>query len=389
MPRLVSEPSSRTAAADTQPRAERLERARALLDSLELDALLISRGALKRWLAGFVLLRGEDPGHGFAGTLVVTRDEQLILADSRYVEQAQVEAPGWTLVRTTRRLDEELADLFVAQSIGRCGAEAEILSHATWERIRTSAPAADLVPVDQDLARLRILKDDDEQAALSRACALTDACFGQLLPLIRPGITELELASQLEDLIRKAGAEALSFDTIVLFGARAAMPHGRPSATQLEAGQAVLLDFGAQVDGYRADMTRTVFCGEPGPDARRLYGLVADAQRVAEEAVRPGVLGTEVHAAAVAHIEGGGEPPFGHGLGHGIGLDTHEPPSLSRIGYPGQQGGTLEAGMTFTIEPGIYLPGRIGIRIEDDYLLTDDGLRRLTASTRDFVVVGP
>lgn len=384
----MSESSSGTAVDAAPPRTERLERVRALLDSLELDALLISRGALKRWLSGFVLLRGEDPGHGFAGTLVVTRDEQLILADSRYVEQAQVEAPGWTLVRTTRRLDEELADLFPTRSIGRCGAEAEILSHAAWERIRGSAPAAGLVPVDQDLARLRILKDDDELAALSRACALTDACFEQLLPMIRPGITELELASQLEDLIRKADAEALAFDTIVLFGARAAMPHGRPSRAGLEAGQAVLLDFGAQVDGYRADMTRTVFCGEPGPDARRLYGLVADAQRVAEQAVRPGVLGTEVHAAAVASIESGGEPPFGHGLGHGIGLDTHEPPSLSRLGYPGQQGAALEVGMTFTIEPGIYLPGRIGIRIEDDYVLTDDGLRRLTASTRDFMVIG-
>jgi Xaa-Pro aminopeptidase len=389
MPGVVSAPGSGSTHAPSAAHAERLARARALLDPLGLDALFISRGALKRWLSGFVLLRGEDPSHGFAGSLLITRDVQLILADSRYTEQAQVEAPGWTLVRTTRRLDEELGDLFGVGSISRCGVEATLLSHATWERIRTAAPTTVLVPVDDDLVPLRIVKDEAEQATLARACAVTDACFEQLLPLIRPGISEQELAWQLEDDMRKGGAEALSFDTIVLFGARAAMPHGRPSAARLETGEAVLLDFGAQVDGYRADMTRTVFCGEPGPDARRLYQLVADAQRAAEEAVHPGVAGTEVHAAAVAHIEGGGEPPFGHGLGHGIGLDTHEPPSLSRRASPSRHGRTLEAGMTFTIEPGIYLSGKIGIRIEDDYLLTDAGLSRLTASSRDLIVVGP
>jgi Xaa-Pro aminopeptidase len=243
--------------------------------------------------------------------------------------------------------------------------------------------------VDAELADLRVIKDSDERAALIRACGLTDRCFDHILTRIRPGVTELELAGELEDWMRHHGAEALAFDSIVLFGGRAAMPHGRPSEARLAAGDCVLLDFGAQVDGYRADMTRTVFFGEAGPEARRLYGLVAGAQRAAEEAVRPGVAGTVVHAVAVDHIAAAGVTPFGHGLGHGIGLDTHEPPSLSRIGYPGQAGRTLEVGMTFTIEPGIYLPGRIGIRIEDDYLLTDAGLRRLTASSRDLVVVGP
>ena len=244
------------------------------------------------------------------------------------------------------------------------------------------------MPVDEGLVELRIVKDGAEQRALARACALTDACFEQILPLIRPGVSELELAWELDAQILRGGAEALSFDTIVLFGARAAMPHGRPSTVRLEPGQAVLLDFGAQVDGYHADMTRTVFCGEPGPDARLLHRIVADAQRVAEDAVRPGVSSRAVHAAAVSHIEAAGEPAMGHGLGHGIGLDVHEAPSLSTEAHPGDPG-TLEIGMTFTIEPGIYLPGRIGIRIEDDYLLTDDGLRRLTASSRDLIVVGP
>ncbi|MEX1072305.1 MAG: Xaa-Pro peptidase family protein [Chloroflexota bacterium] len=366
---------------------ERLARARELLDRLELDALLVNRGALKRWLSGFVLLRGEDPSHGFAGTLLITSDEQLILADSRYTEQAAAEAPGWTLVESTRRLDEELPDLLAPRAIARCGVEATILSHATWDRIAAAAPDAELIAVDDELVDLRIVKDAAEQEMLARACALTDACFEELRPRIRPGVSELELAWQLEDVIRHAGAEALAFDSIVLFGARAAMPHGRPSDARLGTGQAVLLDFGVQVDGYRSDMTRTVFCGEPDAESRRLYELVAAAQRVGEETIHPGVAGTEVHAAVAAHIAAAGIPPFEHGLGHGIGLETHEAPSLGRVAPQGKAGQTIEVGMTFTIEPGIYLPGQIGIRIEDDYLLTDDGLRRLTASSRDLIVV--
>jgi len=365
----------------------RLARSRALLDTLELDALLVSHGALKRWLSGFILLRGEDPSHGFAGTLLITRDARLILADSRYTEQAQVEASDWTVVPTTRELPAELADLFAEHRIARCGAEAAILSHATWTDVTEAAPQTVLLPVDDAVSELRIIKDASEQEALSRACDLADRCFEHLLTRIRPGVSELELTAELEDWMRHHGAEALAFDSIVLFGPRAAMPHGRPSEARLAPGQCVLLDFGAQVDGYRSDMTRTVFLGEPGSEARRLYQLVAEAQRSAEEAARPGAKGTDVHAVAVQRIAAGGAPPFGHGLGHGIGLDTHEPPRLSRLGYPGQTGRTLEAGMTFTIEPGIYLPGRLGIRIEDDYLLTDAGLRRLTGSTRDLLVV--
>ncbi len=365
----------------------RLARSRVLLDTLELDALLVSRGALKRWLSGFILLRGEDPGHGFAGTLLITREARLILADSRYTEQAQVESDDWTLVSTTRGLPAELADLFAEHRIARCGAEAAVVSHATWAAIAEAAPETVLLPVDAAFGELRIIKDPAEQAALARACDLADRCYQHLLTRLRPGVTELEIAAELEDWMRHHGAEALAFDSIVLFGARAAMPHGRPSDAGLAAGDCVLLDFGAQVDGYKSDLTRTVFFGEPGNEARHLYELVAGAQRAAEEAIHPGVEGTRVHATAVEFIAAGGAPPFGHGLGHGIGLDTHEPPSLSRLGYPGQTGRTLEVGMTFTIEPGIYLPGRMGIRIEDDYLLTDSGLRRLTTSNRDLVVV--
>jgi len=366
----------------------RLARSRAVLDELGLDALFVSRGALKRWLAGFVLLRGDDTIHGLSGSLLITRDAQLILADSRYTEQAGREAAGWELVSTTRSLAPELVDLCTRFQIRSLGLEARVRSHADWEAVREALPEVALTAIDDQLTELRIVKDADEQTALARAAALTDACFSHLCAVLRIGMTEEQVAWELEDWFRHHGAEALAFDPIVLVGARAAMPHGRPSAEPLAAGRALLLDFGCQVDGYCSDMTRTVFLGAPDDETRRLYELVAGAQQAAEAAVRPGIGGTEVHGVAVDHIAAEGVPPFGHGLGHGIGLEVHEPPTLSRRGYPGQAGRTLEPGMTFTIEPGIYLPGRVGIRIEDDYLLTDAGLQRLTASPRDLMVIG-
>ena len=366
---------------------ERLARARAILDAEGLDGLIFSRGAFKRWLAGFALADPDDPSHGYAGTLVLTRDAALVLADSRYVEQVIAECPGWELVHTTRPAAPELADVLARLGVQRCGAEAAVLSHSTWTDLAEAAPNVELIAVDSALAGLRIVKDDTEIAALGRATAMTDACFVHLLNWIAVGRREVEIAWEIERFFREAGAEGLAFSTIALVGPRAAMPHGEPSDERVVAGQVVLLDFGARVDGYRADMTRTIFVGAPDDESRRLYDLVLGAQQAAEAAVGPGVAGTIVHGAAVDHIASAGVEPFGHGLGHGIGLQTHEAPSLSRVGYPGQSGGTLEVGMVFTIEPGIYQPGRIGIRIEDDYHLTAGGLVRLTQSPNHLIAI--
>lgn len=367
--------------------SERLARARAVLDAEGLDGLIFWTGAFKRWLAGFALADPDDPSHGYAGTLVVTRDATLILADSRYVEQVKAECPGWELVRTARSAALELADVLARLGVRRCGAEAAALSHWVWTELAAEAPEVELVPADDALASLRIIKDEGEIAALSRATAVTDACFVHLLDWIAPGRREVEIAWEIERFFRDAGADGLAFSTIALVGPRAAMPHGEPSDERVVAGQVVLLDFGARVDGYRADMTRTVFVGAPDDESRRLYDLVLGAQQAAEAAVAPGIAGTIVHGVAVDHIASAGVEPFGHGLGHGIGLRTHEAPSLSRVGYPGQNEKPLEAGMVFTIEPGIYQPGRIGIRIEDDYHLTADGLVRLTQSPNHLIAI--
>ena len=362
--------------------AGRLERVRGLLDAHELDAILLSRGAYKRWLAGFVLQRGEESTSDYAGTLLVTRERQLLLADSRYTEQAVAEAPDWELIPTDGSIDLELAALWPALRISRCGAEAEVVSHRAWQAIGVAAPQVELVALDGPLAELREVKDHIEQEAIARACSLTDDCFAHLLTSVRPGLTEKEIAWQIEDWFRANGAESLAFDSLVLVGARASMPHGRPSDAAVEIGKVLLIDFGCQVDGYRSDMTRTLFIGEPDDEARRLYRLVADAQAAAFERCAPGVPGTAVDAAAREMIAAAGfGEAFSHGLGHGIGLETHEAPSL-RLNP-----GPLRAGMTFTLEPGIYLPGRIGIRIEDDILLSEAGPRYLTTSPRDLIVI--
>ena len=367
---------------DAPALTDRVARSRMLLDALGLDALLVSRNANKRYLSGFTIARGDEGTSGYSGTLLLTRDAQILLADGRYMEQATDEAPGWEVRRTRGRLATEVADLFARVGTGRCGVEARVVSHAEWTALTEAAPGVELEPLDDALAELRLRKEPAELAALERACSLTDACFAHLLATVQRGMTEQQVAWELEDWFRHNGAEDLAFEPLVLVGARAAMPHGAPSAATLREGEPLLIDFGCQVDGYRSDMTRTIFVGEPSLRQRELYAIVLAAQQAAYDALRPGVIGAEVDRAARDVIEraGFGEA-FSHGLGHGIGLETHEAPSL--LSY--QE--ALRSGMVFTLEPGIYLPGEIGIRIEDDYLLTADGPRRLTSAPRELIVI--
>ena len=363
--------------------AERLTALRRLLGGLDLDAAVISRPAHMRYFSGFQLSRGEEATSGHSGTLFVTADEQLILADARYVEQAQAETPTWELVTTSRTLAEELSELLGSRDVLHCGLEAESLTHAHWSDIAQLAPGSELHRIDEELAALRVIKDEREIELIARACALGDRCFQYLLGVLRPGMSEQELAWELESFLRANGSEGLAFDPIVLAGPRASMPHGRPSDARIEPGNVLLLDFGCQVDGYRSDMTRTVFVGEPDDELRGLYATVQAAQQAAIDVVQPGVTGSAVDAAAREVIAAAGHgDAFGHGLGHGIGLETHEAPVLRRYAQP------LQVGMVFSLEPGIYLPGRTGIRIEDIVALEASGPRLLTTSPRGALVIG-
>ena len=362
------------------PAASRLERVRAILDAAGLDALLVTRTAGKRWLAGFVLRPGEEPTAGWSGALVVTRDAGLVLADARYTDQAASQCPGWEVRRTRGPIHQGLPPVLAELGVQRLGAEARVLSHADWDAV--AGAGLQVTAVDDALEELRLVKDADEVAAIERACRLTDACFAHLLEWLRPGMTEREVAWEMTGWFRANGAEAVAFDPLVLVGARAAMPHGHASDAQVQAGELLLLDFGCQVDGYRSDMTRTVAFGEPDAETRGRYEAVREAQQRCVEAAAPGMPGTDLDAVARQHLSvaGLGEA-FTHGLGHGIGLETHEEPRLLTWGRP------LEPGMVFTIEPGVYLPGELGVRIEDTVVLEAAGARRLTHSPRELLVL--
>lgn len=361
----------------------RLAALRAILDDRALDGILVSRSANKRYFSGFRLTDAEGPTSGWSGTLLVTRDADLIFADSRYTEQAAHEAPDWTLVATKGPMHEDLPPLLLEHEVEALGLEAAVVPHAAWAALAEVAPGVELHAADAQLAPLRLLKSPEEVEAIGRACALADACFAHLVEWITPGMTERDVAWELEGFFRANGAEALAFDAIVLAGARASMPHGRPSDATVERGNVLLIDFGCMVDGYRSDTTRTLFVGEVADDIRRYHDAVREAQAAAIEALAVGVNGRDVDAVARERIAREGIEPYGHGLGHGIGLETHEAPSLRR-----SVDATLGAGMVFSVEPGIYLPGVTGIRIEDIVALEASGPRLLTAAPREPLVIG-
>ena len=344
-----------------------------------------------RYLTGFVLGDGEEKVAGNSGWFLVTPDEVVLLADSRYAEQAAAECPDARIADVYHDLPARWPE--IAAGRRRVAAEAGFIAQATWARLVVAAPSVELVPVEGWVEADRAVKEPEEIERIAAACAVADAALEALMPQIRPGVTEAELALALEWAMRTSGAEALAFDVAVLAGPRAALPHGSPGARRVAAGQVLLFDFGAQVAGYRSDMTRTLFVGEPAARDLELYWLVAAAQEAALDALADAAArgaspsGRAIDGIARAVIEDAGHgPPFGHGLGHGIGLATHEEPTLGRRASDEP----LPTPTVFSVEPGIYLPGVTGVRIED-LVAFDPSIgrcERLTRFPREVTVVG-
>jgi Xaa-Pro aminopeptidase len=361
------------------------------------DAYLGLKPEHARYLTGLALGNGEEKVAGDSGRFLVTADTVHLMADSRYTVQARREAPEATLVEVNNDLPDRWSALTRAAGARRVAVEAAGISHALWLRLAAAAPAVDLVPVEGWLEADRAVKEPAELERIGAACAVADRALAGLLTAIRPGVTERELALALEWGMRTGGAEALAFDVACLAGAEAALPHGSPGDRPVLAGAVLLFDFGAQVDGYRSVMTRTLFVGEPSERDLAIHALVARAQAAAIEALeaaaaaaRGGALlpsGREVDAIARGVIEAAGHGShFGHGLGHGIGLATHELPSLGKRAAESP----LPSPTVFSVEPGVYLPGETGVRIED--LVALDGgsgtVRRLTRFPREVLIVG-
>lgn len=346
------------------------------LSQYDLDAMLIVSEPGERYAVGF---QGE-------GYVLVTREGSQYSTDGRYIEAAQKQVTGAEVVLTSReRSHLALArDFLEARGLKRVGFESAAVSVAQHRRWQESfLKGCELIPAQELLDGLRASKDEEEIAAMLQAQKITDAAFGEILNYIRPGLTEQEVAARLVYELLRRGARKVSFDPIVAAGANGSMPHAVPGETVIQKGMFVTMDFGCVYDGYCSDMTRTVAVGQPTQEMERVYETVLAAQKAGIAAARAGMPGRELDAAARKVIEEAGYGDyFTHSFGHSLGLEIHESPNASP-----SETRPLPVGTVISAEPGIYLPGRFGVRIEDVLVLEEGGCRDIAQSPKNLIVL--
>ncbi|MDQ0088233.1 Xaa-Pro aminopeptidase [Paenibacillus anaericanus] len=352
----------------------RVIRLREALELQNLEAILITGEVNRRYLTGFT---------GSSGYVLITGQRAYLLTDFRYMVQASEQAVGFEIVEHAASVTDTLKELLEAGQISRLGFEEENVVYSTYRSYETTLSPCQLIPVAGLVEDLRVFKDEEELAIMKQAADLADRTFHHMLGVLRPGVTELDMALELEVFMRKNGATSSSFETIIASGERSALPHGVASERVIKGNEFVKMDFGALLNGYCSDITRTVVLGTPNDKHREIYDIVLEAQLHTLEFLRPGMTGREADALArdVITRYGYGDQ-FGHSTGHGLGMEVHEAPRLSKLSDT-----VLQPGMVVTVEPGIYLPGFGGVRIEDDVVITENGIRRLTESTKDFTVI--
>lgn len=356
----------------------KLDKLRQKLIEEELDAILISSPENRRYLSGFT---------GSAGWLLISQDDDTLITDFRYVEQAGRQAPDFR-IHQAKPGEKWMPEWTAEHNVKRIGFESQDLTVATHQAFIKMADEAEngnhpeLLPTSGILESIRAFKDADEVALLTEAIRIADEAIDEVAPRIEPGITEEAVAWELEKAMRERGAEMISFDTIVGSGANGALPHHRADESVIKQADAIVIDMGAKYQGYCSDLTRTVFVGEPDDKFRRIYDIVLQAQLAAEEQVTAGMSGKEADAIARDIItDAGYGDKFGHSLGHGVGLAVHEAPHVG----PRAEEEILEDGMVFTIEPGIYLPEWGGVRIEDIVVLENGRARVISKAKKLFV----
>jgi Xaa-Pro aminopeptidase len=355
--------------------SERLGKVRERLAQESLDGFLVTNYANWRYLSGF---------QGHSGSLLITGTDALLFTDSRYAEQAEKEAPEFSVVRTSPD-DDALKKTVKQKGLGRLGFEKDYITYSNWEKLRDRLEGVELVGLSGVVEKLRMIKTPEEISKIAKAQEIADQAFGLLTGAIRVGATELELATEFDFTMRKMGSEEVAFPLIVVSGERSSLPHGVPTNKPLEDGDFVTFDFGATYDGYRSDETRTFVMGHLDARHDEIYNVVLKAQMAAVDKVGPGVPAREIDLTGRRIIEDAGYGEyFGHGIGHGVGLNVHEGPSVAR-----KSEDILAPGMVITVEPGIYIPGFGGVRIEDLVLVTEDGHRVLSASPKELTVLDP
>lgn len=350
----------------------RINKLRQAMREKGLDAVFIKSPPNVFYFSGFT---------GTSGSLFISADKNCLLTDFRYTEQAKIQAADFEILRVDGEQTGKIAEL--AQGLPAIGVEEDFLSWAEYRQLQEAVSETNLADSAEIFRNIREIKDGSELEILRQAIRITDEAFSQALNEIKPGVREEEIALDLEFALRKQGASGRSFDFIVASGQRSALPHGVASAKKIERGDLVTMDFGAIYERYCSDMTRTVFVGKPQAKHRDIYQIVLEAQLAAIAALKPGMTGKEGDAVArdVIAKAGYGEH-FGHGLGHSLGLEIHETPRLSI-----REEKVLEPGMLLTVEPGIYLPGWGGVRIEDVVLVTNFGVEVLTESAKQFIII--
>ncbi|KAB3537372.1 aminopeptidase P family protein [Alkaliphilus pronyensis] len=348
----------------------RIEGIRSLLKELDIDGILLFKPENRLYSSGFT---------GSTGYALITENSAKFLTDFRYLEQAKEQCPDFEIVEISRV--KPLTDVLKGLSIKTLGFEEDFVTYSQYNDFCQKLEDVKLVPLDGGILKLRSVKSKEELQIIEKAADITDLAFQHILNFIKPGQKETDVALELEYYMKKNGASKVSFESIVASGKRSALPHGVASEKIIEAGDLVTLDFGCTYKGYASDMTRTLIIGKATEKQKEIYNIVLDAQIKSLNAVKPGLTGKELDKVARDYItdKGYGEY-FGHGLGHGVGLNVHELPHVNHIGDV-----PMEPGMVLTIEPGIYLPNYGGVRIEDLVVVTENGFRVLSKSTKELI----
>ena len=349
----------------------KIEKLRAIMQEKGLDGVYLTRPESRRYFAGFT---------GSAGYVVITKDRNIFITDFRYDQQAAIECKGFEVIIHTA--SNKLFDIINGLKLERVGFEDEYITFAQYQELKQKL-YSELLPLENAIYDLRLYKSEEEVENIAKAASIADMAFEHICKYVKKGMKESDVAIELEMFMKKQGASGLSFDSIVASGVRSSLPHGVASDKIIEEGDFLTLDFGCVYNGYCSDMTRTIFIGKASEKQKEIYSIVLEAQVKALEAIKPGMTGIEVDKIARDIIVNAGYGEyFGHGLGHGVGMEVHEAPRVSPAGE-----NKLEAGMVITDEPGIYLPDFGGVRIEDLVLVTEDGYKVLSNSTKELLEV--
>lgn len=352
---------------------DRIKKVYNIMANENIDGLLIDSDINRRYLSGFT---------GTAGRILFTEKNNYFITDFRYTEQAKKQTTGYQIIEVNKNFEEGLNELLKESEVNVLGFESKAISYEQFEKYEKKLEV-ELKPTKKLIEDLRLIKDKSEVKKIKKAIAYTDRAFKHICNYIKPGLSEREVALELEFFLKQMGAEKNAFEFIVASGTRSSLPHGVATEKKIEKGDFVTMDFGAFFQGYCSDLTRTIIMGKPTDRQREIYNIVLEAQLAVIEKIKAGMSCKEADGIARDIIDNAGyKENFGHSLGHGIGMEVHEAP---RVSYSSDS--KLKTGMVVTDEPGIYIPDWGGVRIEDDLYLTDEGCQVLNSAPKELIVI--